>query len=155
MNRNFTRLFTSVVALIAMGNTGCTKFLPAGLAQSGLSLSSQCQSQSVSRALASYSVQDACENSANYVCDSQTFSSTAASSSGVEVQCANVTGWGQVCVTMDASTTAEPSDTSDVTVIHCANTEVSNPGVFLFQATADSLELALSSAVQKCRTGSL
>jgi hypothetical protein len=104
--------------------------------------------------LAAYSVQDACENSSNYVCESTTFSPNAAASKGAEQQCADVAGIGHVCMTVDTAVASTPASTAK-TIFHCSNTQLVNSDGFLFQSRAGTLETALASVVDKCQTRSL
>jgi hypothetical protein len=140
-----------LVAILCLSALGCSKFEAAPALQGDLSASSQCLSQATARSLAAYSVQDACENTNNYVCNSQVSGSNGETSVQSIEQCASITGWGKVCLNVDTRTVASNSGPS----FHCANTEVSSPGSFLFQANADSLDQALTAVVNKCRTGSL
>ncbi len=105
------------------------------------------------RALDSYA-STACESS-NYVCNSTTFaqSGQAAPNKGAELQCASVSGLGQVCMNVDTAVAVKASGSSK-TVYHCSNAQVLGSNGYAFQAYSDTLEGALSSVYTQCQSRS-
>lgn len=138
---------------IALFNFGCTQFKAVTALQGQAVLASQCPLTTVAEQANSISA--FCENSSSYVCESQTFSPNVANSKGVEQQCANVAGLGQVCLDVDVATISISAASTSHTQVHCSNTEVTGANGFAYQSGADSLEEALAIVVNKCRTKTL
>jgi hypothetical protein len=106
------------------------------------------------RILSGFSVEQGCNSSGNYDCESTTFSPGAAgTTAAVAQQCADVAALGHVCLTVDSATVPTQS-LGATTIYHCSNTTVLGNNGYLFQSHAGSLEAALSGAVARCQARS-
>lgn len=137
--------------ILASLAVGCSKFTPFTASQSTASLACPVVVATSKEA----SARNACENINNYVCESQVYGQNLVASKGVETQCVNVDSMGRACINVDTTTVAGPENSIGRTTVHCSNTGLAKPGTFVFQSSADNLEEALDSVIDKCKTGTL
>jgi hypothetical protein len=150
---NFTRKLMRWIPIAALFGvtslySNCSQ-LASMTGQVAAAQTSQCVAQNTVHALAAYSIADVCENANNYVCNQ--FATDTAQAPGQQEECADVSGWGRECVSVDIA----PATATTQNAFHCANTELSSPGAYLLQADAGSLGDALSAVLAKCRARSL